>query len=179
MPEGFLRAFLLHSTQLQLAGFLKRIGALTYDLFLIFAVGFAYTALMMAVAVAMGLEQEHVTIVSEGDLLMMQADDEFAPALAGSLFQAGLGLTILLFYVGFWQFRDATLGMQTWRLKLVTESGGKPSLSQYLLRALLGFVSLASLGLGYFWMLVDSKKITLHDRFSKTRVIQLEKTAKK
>ena len=154
-------------------------GALTYDLFLVFAVGFAYSGLIMAIALSMGLEQEHVTIVSEGDLLMMQADEEFAPALSGPLFQAGLALTILLFYIGFWRFRDATLGMQTWRLKLVTESGDKPSISQYLFRAILGFISLAIVGLGYFWMLVDPQKITFHDRFSGTRVIQMEKPAKK
>ena len=169
----------MHSPQLQDASFLKRIGALTYDLFLVFAVGFAYSAVMMAIAMAMGLEQEHVTIITEGDLLMMQADEEFGPALSGPLFQAGLGLTLLLFYIGFWHFRDATLGMQTWRLKLVTESGEKPDLAQYLLRALLGFVALAAFGSGYIWMLFDPKKITFHDRFSKTRVIQLEKPAKK
>ena len=134
---------------------------------------------MMAIAMAMGLEQEHVTIITEGDLLMMQADEEFAPALRGPLFQAGLGLSLLLFYIGFWHFRDATLGMQTWRLKLVTESGEKPGLAQYLLRAVLGFSALAIFGLGYFWMLFDPQKITFHDRFSKTRVVQLEKPSKK
>lgn len=169
----------MQPSQLPNASFLKRIGALTYDLFLVFAVGFAYSAVMMAIAMAMGLEQEHVTIITEGDLLMMQADEEFGPALSGPLFQAGLGLTILLFYIGFWHFRDATLGMQTWRLKLVTESGEKPDLVQYLLRAVLGFISLVVFGLGYFWMLLDPKKITFHDRYSKTRIIQVEKPAKK
>lgn len=161
------------------ASFIKRIGALTYDLFLVFAVGFAYSAVIMAIAVGMGLEQEHVTIISEGDLLTMQADAEFSPALAGPLFQLGLGLTLLLFYIGFWHFRDATLGMQTWRLKLVDKSGQKPSVRIYLLRAVLGFLSLAIFGLGYFWMLFDPEKIALHDRLSKTRIIQLPKPEKK
>ena|GEM_PF-732057 len=176
--RSFFKGFTLQSTSLRLATFLKRVGALTYDLFLVFAVGFAYSGVIMAIALSMGLEQEHVTIVSEGDLLMMQADEEFAPALSGPLFQAGLVLTILLFYIGFWHFRDATLGMQTWRLKLVDEAGNKPSLGQYLLRAILGFISLAAFGLGYFWMLFDPNKIALHDRFSKTRVIQIEKPKK-
>ena len=169
----------MHSTPLQTASLFKRIGALTYDLFLVFAVGFAYSAVMMGIAMAMGLEQEHLTIITEGDLLMMQADEEFAPALSGPLFQAGLALTLLVFYIGFWHFRDATLGMQTWRLKLVTESGEKPDLAQYLLRAVLGFISLVVFGLGYFWMLLDPQKITFHDRYSKTRIVQIEKPAKK
>lgn len=168
----------MQTTEFPNASLLKRLGALLYDLFLVFAVGFAYSAIVMAVAVSMGLEQEHVTIVSEGDLLMMQADEEFGPAIGGLLFQLGLGLTLLIFYVGFWHFRDATLGMQTWRLKLVTSTGEKPKLQQYLIRAILGFISLAFCGLGYFWMLFDPKKVAFHDRFSGTRVIQLEKRKK-
>lgn len=168
----------MQTTDFPNASLVKRLGALLYDLFLVFAVGFAYSAIVMAVAVSMGLEQEHVTIVSEGDLLMMQADEEFGPAVSGFLFQIGLGVSLLLFYIGFWHFRDATLGMQTWRLKLVTSTGEKPDLMQYLLRAVLGFVSLAVCGLGYFWMLFDPQKLAFHDRYSGTRVIQLEKAKK-
>lgn len=168
----------MSSSEFKNASFFKRLGALTYDIFLVFAVGFAYTAIMMAIAVAMGMQQEHVTIVSEGDLLMMQADEEFGPALNGWLFQAGLGITLLIFYIGFWHYRDATLGMQTWRLKLVTEQGTKPRIKQHLARAILGFFSLAFLGLGYFWILIDREKLAVHDRLSKTRIIQLDKAKK-
>lgn len=163
------------------AKLVPRLGALVYDLFLLFAVGFAYSALAMAIAVSLGIEidQEHVSIVSEGDILMMQADEEFTPALSGPIFQSGLAITYLLFYLGFWQFRSATLGMQTWRLKLVTDSGEKPSLAQCLLRSVLGFLSLAVFGAGYLWMLFDPQKIAFHDRYSNTRIIRLEKSAKK
>ena len=168
------------STELP-ASLVVRLGAFTYDLFLLFAVGFAYSALAYAIAIALGLEmdQEHVSITSEGDLFTMQADEEFRPALGGPLFQLGLVVSYLIFYLGFWHFKGATLGMQTWRLKLVSETGHKASWSQLLLRSLLGFLALAAFGLGYFWMLLDPKKLAFHDRFSKTRVIRLSKISKK
>lgn len=166
---------------LSLAKLVPRLGALVYDLFLLFAVGFAYSALAMAIAVSLGIEldQEHVSLVSEGDILMMQADEEFRPALGGPIFQSGLAITYLLFYLGFWKFRSATLGMQTWRLKLVSDSGEKPSLTQCLLRSVLGFLSLVLFGIGYVWMLFDPEKIAFHDRYSNTRIIRLEKRTKK
>ena len=109
---------------LPVAKLVPRLGALVYDLFLLFAVGFAYSALAMAIAVSLGIEldQDHISVVSEGDSLMMQAEEEFSPALSGPIFQSGLAITYLLFYLGFWKFRSATLGMQTWRLKLVSDS---------------------------------------------------------
>ena len=163
------------------ATLLVRIGAITYDLFLLFAVGFTYVGLAILISLAFGLEvnQEHVRITSEGDLLTMQADEEFSPVLSGPLFQAGLAISFLLFYLGFWHFKSATLGMQTWRLKLVNNKGEKPSWSQLLIRSALGFFALVTFGLGYFWMLVDPEKLAFHDRFSKTRIIRMDKVAKK
>lgn len=171
----------MNKPNLSVAKLVPRLGALVYDLFLLFAVGFAYSALAMAIALSLGMEldQEHVSLVSEGDILMMQADEEFRPAIGGPIFQSGLAITYLLFYLGFWKFRSATLGMQTWRLKLVSDCGEKPSLAQCLLRSVLGFLSLALFGIGYFWMLFDPEKIAFHDRYSNTRIIRLEKRAKK
>jgi len=171
----------LTASELQTARLVPRLGALVYDLFLLFAVGFAYSALAMTIAVSLGIEldQEHISVVSEGDILMMQADEEFTPALGGPIFQSGLAITYLLFYLGFWKFRSATLGMQTWRLKLVSDSGEKPSMWQCLVRSALGFLSLVVFGIGYLWMLFDPKKIAFHDRYSNTRIIRLKKPAKK
>jgi len=171
----------LTTFNLPLAKLVPRLGSLVYDLFLLFAVGFAYSAIVMSVALAIGIEldQEHISVVSEGDILMMQADEEFRPALGGPLFQSGLVITYLLFYLGFWYFRSATLGMQTWRLKLVSADGGKPSLAKCIVRSGLGFLSFAALGMGYFWMLFDPQKIAFHDRYSDTRIIRLDKRPKK
>ena len=162
------------------ASLLVRLGAFTYDLFLLFAVGFAYTALAFVIASVLGtdLGQENVSITEDGDTMTMQADESFAPALSGPIFQSGLAASYLLFYMGFWHFKSATLGMQTWRLRLVTENGGKPHWRQLLLRCFLGFFALAFAGIGYLWILVDPNKLALHDRFSKTRIIRMAKVKK-
>ena len=157
-----------------------RLGAFVYDLFLLFAMGFAYTAIAFVIASALGtdLGQENVSITEDGDIMTMQADENFGPALSGPIFQGGLVATYLLFYMGFWHFKSATLGMQTWRLRLVTENGEKPHWRQLLLRCFLGFFALAFVGIGYLWILVDKNKLALHDRFSKTRIVRMAKVKK-
>lgn len=149
-----------------------------YDLFLLFAVGFAYSAVVMLIAASLGLEPQNLRLQETGDDLIMQADANYQPALRGPLFQAGLGLTLALFYMGFWHFRGATLGMQTWRLVLVDKTGQRPGWRALALRIPLGFAALACAGIGYLWSLFDSEGLALHDRLSGTRVVRLPKPQK-
>jgi uncharacterized RDD family membrane protein YckC len=53
---------------------------------------------------------------------------------------------------------------------------GQPiTIWQALLRFLVAIPSLAIAGLGFFWMLVDRKRMTLYDRFSESVVVRLPK----
>ncbi|HET8710091.1 MAG TPA: RDD family protein, partial [Spongiibacteraceae bacterium] len=71
-----------------------------------------------------------------------------------------------------------TLGMQAWRLRVDAVQGGRPTWRQCLVRAAIGFVSLLSGGLGYWWIWIDKRRVSWHDRASNTRVVVLPKQKK-
>jgi uncharacterized RDD family membrane protein YckC len=154
------------------ARFFRRLVAGIYDLFLLFAVSFFYTAMVMLVIHTLGLDSsEGLLLESVGEDMTLTATDEYQPLLSGPLYNLGLYLSLALFYVGFWRKRSATLGMQTWRLRLITETGEKPGWKQLWVRALAGTFFI----IGLPWSLMDKQHRTLHDLVSGTRVVVLPK----
>lgn len=166
------------STALSDASLLRRFAAWIYDLFLLFAVGFAYAAIFILLSGKLGVEQESLTLVDNGENMTLLASEVYQPPGRGPVFEIGLALVFVGFYVSFWIKKGATLGMQTWRMELIDLSGNRPNLKTCVLRALLATLSFACLGLGYFWSLVDANNRTAHDILSKTRVVVHPKTAK-
>jgi uncharacterized RDD family membrane protein YckC len=82
------------------------------------------------------------------------------------------------FYTWFWRHGGQTLGMRAWRLIVIdgrTLSGTPPTLTQCLIRFLSACLSLASLGLGYGWVLIDPAKATWHDHLSETRTLVISR----
>jgi len=165
--------------QLAPASLIKRLLATIYDLFPLFGVAFLYAAIAMALLSLQGVEQTHLTTEVVGEDIVMRADNEFQPALHGPIFRVGLGLALLGFYAFFWLRSGQTLGMQAWRLKLISESGEPLKFRTVVLRALLGVPSLLLFGLGYLWILFNPKRLAVHDLITKTRVVQLPKKNKK
>jgi len=76
-----------------------------------------------------------------------------------------------LFYAKFWRGNGQTLGMQTWKIKLVSSDGGTISWKQCGKRFAAASFSWLCLGLGYWWLLIDRDNLTWHDRWSDTRLI--------
>ena len=79
-----------------------------------------------------------------------------------------------IFYTWFWIHGGQTLGMRTWKIRLVTSEGKKISHNQALLRLLSAVLSTACFGIGYIWLLIDKKDCTWHDHLSQTRVVKLD-----
>ena len=79
------------------------------------------------------------------------------------------------FFVGFWVRGGQTLGMMAWRIKLVAQAGGPVDLPTSVRRLLVACISLAGLGFGFLWALIDPKRLTWHDRIAGTRIILLPK----
>ena len=156
----------------------RRLTAGIYDVFLLFAVAFLYTMVVALIANAMGLEPQGLVVEESGETMKLTADDEYRPMLHGVLYQLGLYLSLALFYLGFWRTRHATLGMQTWRLRLIDTQGNPPSWKQLLIRALTGTLSLFCFGLGFLYSLIDKQNRTLHDIASNTRVVVIPKPTK-
>ncbi|WP_368562585.1 RDD family protein [Pseudoxanthomonas sp. UTMC 1351] len=80
-----------------------------------------------------------------------------------------------LYAVLSWRRGGQTLGMRPWRLKVVATDGGPASWRALGLRFVVATLSTLAGGLGFWWAWVDREKLTLHDRFSGTRMIRLPK----
>ena len=130
----------------------RRLAAIFYDSLLVLAIWMATTAVL-------------VIYLAEG-----------AP-VKGIAYQLMLYLEAFGFYLLFWRLKGQTLGMQVWKIKLVTQSGEKPRYLQCLIRFLAATASLCCMGLGFFWMLWDPKGETWQDKLSSTRIIYLGKDA--
>ena len=75
-----------------------------------------------------------------------------------------------LFYAVFWSRYGRTLGLQSWRLRIETPDGRKPTFAAASLRFFAAIVSWLPLGLGFWWQLWDPEHLTWHDRWSGTRL---------
>lgn len=144
------------------AGLIRRLIALVYDAFLMFAIVLAYAGLTLA-----------IRVVITGAEAATQPFTGFAAAV----YLFGMWLGPALFYCICWRRSGQTLGMKSWHLKLVTTDLQTPSWTRCLLRCVYAQVSLIVVGLGYAWCLFGDKNCW-HDLWSDTRVLVLPKPEK-
>lgn len=138
-------------------GLLRRLAAIVYDLLLL-------AAILMVAALP-------VVMLVDG------AVGTGAP-LTRLLFQIYLVTISFLFYGWFWTHGGQTLGMRTWRLRVVTRDGGPLSWADAAKRFGYAAFSWAALGLGFVWIVFDREHLAWHDRWSTTRLILLPKRQK-
>ncbi len=79
-------------------------------------------------------------------------------------------LVVAFYFVWFWRRDGRTLAMKTWKIRLVSADGTRPSMDRLLLRFLLAWPSVF-LGVGIVWALFDRNRQFLHDRLSGTRLV--------
>ena len=138
-------------TQPRPATLFRRLAALFYDSLLLLAVWFIATALLLPFTSGEAIRPHN-------------------PLLSSYL------LFISFFFYGwFWIHGGQTLGMRAWKLRLGNLREGPVTWLQALLRFMVAIPSGMLFGLGYFWMLVDKRKLTWHDRYSETCVVQLDR----
>jgi uncharacterized RDD family membrane protein YckC len=81
--------------------------------------------------------------------------------------RALIQILVLLFTAGYfvisWSNGGQTIGMRAWKLRLTTEDGSPLPWPRALLRFFLASVSLAVLGIGFWWALFDKRRRTAHD----------------
>jgi uncharacterized RDD family membrane protein YckC len=134
------------------AGVLRRFGAMLYDLLLVIALFFVVTALFLPFTGGEAITPDRSVAVER-------------------IYQSALLLVVVLFFCVFWTWRGQTVGMVAWRLRVERSDGTLLTWRDALLRLGGACVSLAALGLGYFWIWIDRDRLAWHDRWSGTRVI--------
>lgn len=137
-------------------GLLRRLAALAYDALLILALAFVVSALML--------------LVTGGRLGQPDRPSWLLWAHRIVLIAAVWG-----FFAWFWMHGGQTLGMRAWRLRLVSADGSAITWTQTVRRFAGATLSLAALGLGYWWILFDPEKRSWHDRLSGTHLIVVPK----
>lgn len=149
--------------ELPIAGVIRRIAALVYDAFLLF--GLLVAPLFIATAIRsprQNLPQGTVT-------------HDLPPIAPKPVLLVYMIAVVVGFYVYFWRKSGQTLAMQAWRIRVDSNTGGRPTWKQCFIRAAVGLISLLCGGMGYWWIWFDKQGASWHDRASNTRVVVLPK----
>lgn len=138
-------------------GFMRRAAAILYDLLLLFGI------LLLAV---------FALVFPYGVIIGEFPHQELWHRLFLQLYLLGV---VGLYYGYFWVRGGQTLGLRTWRMRLLREDGSLPRPGDALRRLFWAALSIAPLGAGFLWMLFDRDGLTLYDRLSRTRPVLLRK----
>lgn len=145
---------------------LRRFAAMVYDSLLLMAISILYGAVMTGINVAIK------GVPATGERISW--------GIFGVVVFIGWILTIGYFFCYFWHRSGQTLGMKTWRMKVVNrENLNCPNYSQCIIRFLCAPISLCLFGIGYWLMYLNPERQTLHDKISKTRTLLVTKEANK
>ncbi len=147
-------------TATQIAPLWRRLAAIAYDSFLVFAIWIVVGFGVMSV---FGINEAQT---SNGVLVELSALHQYT--LLGAML-----LSAFLFFGFFWTHSGQTLGMQAWRVKVQNLDGTSLSWRQALLRFCTAPFALLALGLGYLMMLADKEQRTLPDLVSGSQVVKV------
>jgi len=75
------------------------------------------------------------------------------------------------YFVWHWVNGGRTLGMRAWHIKLINLRKNRMCWRNATARFCLALLSFISFGLGFAWAFFDKDKLTFHDRYSNTRLI--------
>ena len=138
------------------AGLLRRLAALLYDSFLIGAIWLILGYVIQFIF--QFKSNQLVNGIVETDSLVNAIT--FFMMLASSS----------SFYLYFWRRGGLSLGMMSWKIKIMSRSGSPITIQQGIIRFFCAWPSFFLLGLGYIWLYFDPEKNTLHDKLSQTYI---------
>ena len=133
-------------------GFFRYMAAIFYDAFLVIALFFLATALLLP--------------LNDGEAIQS--------SLLYPLYLLCVGF---IFYGWFWTHGGQTLGLRAWKLRLITDEQQDISWKQALIRYLTACCSWLVFGLGFFWRIGQKDGKTWHDLSSKSTLVGISPNA--
>lgn len=130
-------------------GLLRRFGVMLYDLILLIAVLFFASLLVI---LPFGITIDHYLY---------------------PLFIAYVHLVCFLFFGWFWTHGGQTLGLKTWRIILISESGNAVNWKQALIRYIASLICWLTIGVGFLWCYTNKERLAWNDIWSKTRLVRV------
>jgi uncharacterized RDD family membrane protein YckC len=156
------------SQQLTSAPLYRRLLAMIYDGLLLIAILFCATMAYMLVIVILNDPSPDLVNAREGDVVT-----QIEPIPLGWPIIPFLVFVYGGFYSYFWKKTGQTLGMQAWRIKLLSNTGSPPDLKQCALRLIVAAPAIAFFGMGYWVLLFNRSRGTWLDQASNTKVVYL------
>lgn len=157
----------MEASNLNPAPIWRRAAAMLYDALLILALLFMAGFLNLFIQIRIFGDEQLKAMTEQGH------------NLGGPFFYTALLVIIYGFFGFFWTRSGQTLGMQAWRIKVVDRENRLITPWQSIIRFLIAIPSLSLAGIGLLWALVDQQRRSWQDLASSSRVILLEKPAKK
>jgi len=142
------------------------LAAMAYDSILVIAIWMVVTFIILSF---FGVENARTL---EGEAVVLD------PIYKNITFTAMI-VSAWAFYGWFWTHSGQTLGMQAWRIRVVSKQGQPITVAQSVVRFGAAMVSWLLLGIGYWMKLFNSEKETLHDKVSNTRLVSVPLMEKK
>ena len=87
---------------------------------------------------------------------------------------AGMSLVILstwLYFAMFWIYGGKTLGMSSWKLRIVSQDGNQITIIQTIIRFLSNIITISLAGIPLFFRRINKNNRSLSDLLSKTSII--------
>jgi len=153
-PTSFELGNLCMSVSSEVVSFPRRMAAVLYDTLLIGVT----TAIIGGIL---------ATLVSH----LAGIDLHSGSRISNLLFILDLVIAFLLFG-WFWTHGGQTLGMRSWKIKVVTDDGSPFRWPHAFFRYVGALFSWMALGVGFWIAIFDPNRLTWHDRFSRTHLVK-------
>ena len=125
-------------------GLLRRLAAVAYDAFLLFALLFVATALLLPFSGGQAISSSN------------------------GLYPLYLLAVSYLYFTWCWTHGGQTIGMRAWHIRVRAARGAPVAWKEATVRYLAALLSWAACGAGFLWSAVDRERRTWHDRLSRT-----------
>lgn len=135
-------------------GLFRRLFAIAYDCFLLIAIMFIVSGI--------------ATALNQGKAV--ESGDPLYPILVITIFALSY-----FYFAWFWIHGGQTLGMKTWRIRVISTEGNAISWKVAAIRYFGAIISWGLFTLGFLWSLVDKEKQCWHDMLSKTVLVDLRR----